>query len=163
MDICKAVYVLHVCVVITHFVQQCITMINRLPTCSSAEQRGKLIFPCPRSRLRIWSRKAGSAVLSRVSLIILHTQSESDACYTRNRVSPISAISPEFVGSRNCVPMALTAKTPPAQDQYGSQVSFSSGCYQSLQVTFGPIILILSFAYCCLVCLVYLLRYAPCE
>ena len=27
-------------------------------------------FPCPRSRLRIWSRKTGSAVPSRVSLLI---------------------------------------------------------------------------------------------
>ena len=27
-------------------------------------------FPCPRSRLRIWSRETGSAVLSRVSLLI---------------------------------------------------------------------------------------------
>ena len=34
-----------------------------------AEQR-KLIIPCPRSRLRIWSRETGSAVPSRVSLLI---------------------------------------------------------------------------------------------
>ena len=27
-------------------------------------------FPCPRSRLRIWSREMGSAVPSRVSLLI---------------------------------------------------------------------------------------------
>ena len=27
-------------------------------------------FPCPRSRLRIWSRETGSAVPSRVSLLI---------------------------------------------------------------------------------------------
>ena len=32
--------------------------------------RGKIIFPCPRSRLRIWSRETGSAVPSRVSLLI---------------------------------------------------------------------------------------------
>ena len=39
-------------------------------SCSwSAEQR-KNIFPCPRSRLRIWSRETGSAVPSRVSLFI---------------------------------------------------------------------------------------------
>ena len=29
--------------------------------------------PCPRSRLRVWSRELGSAVPSRVSLLILHT------------------------------------------------------------------------------------------
>ena len=32
--------------------------------------RRKIIFPCPRSRLRIWSRETGSAVPSRVSLLI---------------------------------------------------------------------------------------------
>ena len=32
--------------------------------------REKLIFPCPRSRLRIWFRKTGSAVPSRASLLI---------------------------------------------------------------------------------------------
>ena len=31
---------------------------------------GKLIIRCPRSRLRIWSRESGSAVPSRVSLLI---------------------------------------------------------------------------------------------
>ena len=39
--------------------------------------RGKLILPCPRSRLRIFSREMGSAVPSRVNLLILHTQIES--------------------------------------------------------------------------------------
>ena len=34
-----------------------------------AEQR-KMIIPCPRSRLRIWSRETGSAGTSRVSLLI---------------------------------------------------------------------------------------------
>ena len=47
--------------------------INRVKGCQpcswSAEQR-KLIFPCPRSRLRIWPRETGSAVPSRVSLLI---------------------------------------------------------------------------------------------
>ena len=36
--------------------------------------RGQLnrekIFPCPRARLRIWSRETGSAVPSRVSLLV---------------------------------------------------------------------------------------------
>ena len=44
----------------------------------SAEQ-GEWIFPCPRSRLRVWSRETGSAIPSRVSLLILHTQAESGA------------------------------------------------------------------------------------
>ena len=33
-------------------------------------ENGYLIFPCPRSRLRILSRETGSAVSSRVSLLI---------------------------------------------------------------------------------------------
>ena len=48
--------------------------------------------------LRISSRKTASAVLSRVSLIILHAQAESHACYTCNRASP------KFIGSRYCLP-----------------------------------------------------------
>ena len=46
-----------------------------------AAARGQLIFPfspCPRSRLRIWSRHTTSAVPTRVSLLIPHTQAESD-------------------------------------------------------------------------------------
>ena len=37
----------------------------------------KLYFPCPGSRLRIWSRETGSAFLSRVSPLIFQTQAES--------------------------------------------------------------------------------------
>ena len=58
----------------------------------------------------------------------LHTQAESGA-YLRDssrvpRRRPfmeppyaIHRVSPEFIGSRNCVPMALTAESPPAQGQ----------------------------------------------
>ena len=45
--------------------------------------REKLIFPCPRTRLIIWSRETGSAVPSLVSLLIFHTQAESGA-YSRD-------------------------------------------------------------------------------
>ena len=41
--------------------------------------REKMIFLCPRSCLRIWSRETGSAVPSRASLLILHTQTKYDA------------------------------------------------------------------------------------
>ena len=34
------------------------------------------MFPCPRMCLRIWSRETGSAVPSRVSLLILHSQAD---------------------------------------------------------------------------------------
>ena len=40
------------------------------PARGQLAEQGKLIFPCPRSRLRIWSRETGSAVPSRVSLPI---------------------------------------------------------------------------------------------
>ena len=33
-------------------------------------KQGKIIFPCPRSHLKIWSREKDSAVPSRVSLLI---------------------------------------------------------------------------------------------
>ena len=42
-------------------------------------QLNKLIFPCPRMCLRIWSRETGLAVPSRVSLFILHTKAEFGA------------------------------------------------------------------------------------
>ena len=38
--------------------------------CSWAAEQGKTIFSCPRSRQRIWSRETGSAIPSRVSLLI---------------------------------------------------------------------------------------------
>ena len=47
-----------------------------------------LTFPEPRSRLRIWPRETGSAVPSRVSLLILHTQAESVANSRNSSRSP---------------------------------------------------------------------------
>ena len=47
------------------------------------ENEEKKNFPCPFSRLRIWSREMGLAVPSRVRLVILHTQTESGA-YSRD-------------------------------------------------------------------------------
>ena len=65
-----------------------------------------MILSCPRSRLRILSRETGSAVPSRFSLFIFHTQAESRA-YSRDptrfpRRRPFSyttnrhRVSPEF-------------------------------------------------------------------
>ena len=86
--------------------------------------RGK--FPCPRSRLRIWFRETGLAVPSLVSLLILYTNAESGAWYS-SRIpgrrpyiftsTTHHRVSPEFIGSRNCVPMAFTAESPLAQGQ----------------------------------------------
>ena len=56
----------------------------------------------------------------------LHTQAESGAylrdCYRVPRRRPYETairhrVSPEFIGSRNCVPMAFTAESPTAQGQ----------------------------------------------
>ena len=56
-------------------------------SCSWLAEQGKRNSPCPRSRLRIWSRELGSAVPSRASPLILHTQAESGA-YLRDYIAP---------------------------------------------------------------------------
>ena len=56
------------------------------PACGQLN-RGNMNFPCPRSRLRIWSRETGLAVPSRVRLLILHAQAESGA-YSRAPLFP---------------------------------------------------------------------------
>ena len=61
-------------------------------------------IPCPRTCLRIWPRETGSAVPSRVSLLILPTQAESGA-YLRDssrvpRRRPFIYIKPPYaIGS----------------------------------------------------------------
>ena len=78
-------------------------------------------FPCPRSRLRIWSRETGSAVLSHVSLLIsilfrlnlvlVYLHGIPPKFHGRvhlfiyNRHTIRHRVSPAFIGSRNCVPM----------------------------------------------------------
>ena len=56
------------------------------PACGNLN-RENMNFPYTRSRLRIWSRETGSAVPSRVSLLILHAQAESGA-YSRTPLFP---------------------------------------------------------------------------
>ena len=87
------------------------------------------MFPCPRSCLRIWSREMGSAVPSRVSLLISILRLSLVLTYTGFLPSSAAAsiysfittrryrVSPEFIGSRNCVSMAFTAESPQARDQ----------------------------------------------
>ena len=83
-------------------------------------------FPCPRLRLRIRSRETGSTVPSRVSLIILYTRVNRGippdfrggvllfvSTAIRHRASP------EFIGSRNYVPMAFTLFFPPNEQRAG--------------------------------------------
>ena len=114
-----------VCVCVCVFVCMCVCVVitfSRLwastrygcQSCLWSAEQGKWNFPCPRSHLRVWSRKLGSAVPSRVSLLILHTQAESGA-YLRDS-TPLSRFplrfpltvmrhraTLEFIRSRNCV------------------------------------------------------------
>ena len=54
------------------------------PARGQLKSTGKLIFPCPRMCLTTWSRETGSAVPSRVSLLIsIYIQAESGA-YSRD-------------------------------------------------------------------------------
>ena len=86
------------------------------------------MFPCPRSSLRIWSRETGSTVPSRVSLLIsivrlnlVHTYvippEFRGGVHFFIQTAIRRRVSPEFIGSRNCVPMAFTAESQPAQGQ----------------------------------------------
>ena len=63
--------------------------VGMLKVLASMDQRGKVVNParcqlnrenelflCHRMRLRNWSRETGSAVPSRVSLLVLHIQAE---------------------------------------------------------------------------------------
>ena len=60
------ILITYVCMVITYSR----VWINRVRLPMWSAEQGKLIFPCPRACLRIWSRETGSAVPSRVSLLI---------------------------------------------------------------------------------------------
>ena len=47
--------------------------IHGCQSCSWSAEQGKLIFPCPRSRLRTWSRETGSAASCSTSAYLLIT------------------------------------------------------------------------------------------
>ena len=70
MYVCMYVWSSHVARVRINRVRYC-------PSCSWSGEQAKLNVSLSRSRLRIWSRETGSAVPSRVSLLIFHTQAES--------------------------------------------------------------------------------------
>ena len=109
------------------------------PACG---QREKMNFPCPRSRLRIWSRETGLTVPSRVSPLSLLAQAESGA-YSRAPLFPpafrhgvVSA--PE---ERHRVSLlqilrsnGVTTESPPAQGHW-SQGSSSNIGVLPFQVT----------------------------
>ena len=74
---------MYVCMVITYTIAKYGSTGWGCQSCSWSAEQGKIIFPCPRTCLRIWSRETGSAVPSLISLLILHTQAESGA-YSRD-------------------------------------------------------------------------------
>ena len=93
-------------------------------SCWWSVEQGKMFFPCPRSRLRMWSREIGSAVPPRVSpLISIHglnlvlPSTRDFPCFPRRRPHIHHRASPKFIRSRYCIPMAFTAENPPAHGQ----------------------------------------------
>ena len=76
-------------------------------SCSWSAEEGKWILPCPRSRLRIWSRKTGSAVPSRASLLI---------SILRLNIVLTYGIPPEFLGGVNI--FLLNRHTPSSQSRF---------------------------------------------
>ena len=55
---------------LTHIARVRINRIRLRQSCSWSAEQGKLIFLCPRSRLKIWPRETGPAVPFRVSLLM---------------------------------------------------------------------------------------------
>ena len=92
INVCNNVYM-----VIT-FSRQGINRVNGCQSCAWTAEQGKLTFVCSCSRLRIWSRKTGSAVPPRVNPLIFHTQAESSIinhqssiwCYAYSRDPSLS-------------------------------------------------------------------------
>ena len=91
----------------------------------------KCFFPCPCLRLRIRSRETGSAVPSRVSLIILYTQSESGD-YSRG--------SSRF--PRRCPFICFNRHTPSGQSRvYRVTQLRTDGVHCRASASTGPVVL----------------------
>ena len=115
----------------------------------------KCFFPCPRSRLRIWSRETGFAVSSCVSLLILHTQTENGA-YSRDyprfprRRPHLVYHQPPSGQSRVCRATQLRANGVHCRGcslhrVRGPQRSSSNGCCCLFRFRHGPTFMRLSF------------------
>ena len=108
--------------------------------------------------MRIWLRETGSAVPSRVGLLILYTQAEPGAyswgsshfprqrpfIYTVNHYRA----SPEFIKSRNCVPMTVHCREPAGSGPVVLKiVPATNGCYlMRYRYHHGPFFVRLSFS-----------------
>ena len=120
-------------------------------SCSWSAEQGKLFFPRPRSRLRIWSCETGSAVPSRVTPLILHTQADSDENTHGSRFPPARPHIPSTaIGSVPCLSGHATAyrwcSLPRVRRHRASsaQGSSSNGCCL-FRFHHGPIFMRLSF------------------
>ena len=115
------------CCMFTHIVRVWINRV-RLPVLHVVSCTGKMNISLSAFVPEIWSRETGSAVPSRVSLLIsilrlnlvLTNGIPPEFCggvhlFILNRHTPSGQS--EFIRSRNCVPMAFTAESPPAQGQ----------------------------------------------
>ena len=99
---------------------------RRLPILLVVSWTGKITFPCPRACLRIWSptrvqpshpASACSSPYSGWIWCLLAGFLPSSAAASIYETAIRHRVSPEFIGSRNCVPMAFTTESPPAQGQ----------------------------------------------
>ena len=62
---------MYVCSMYGHHIQQSMDQSGKVANPARGQlKQVKLLFPCPRACLRIWSREKGSAVPTRVSLLI---------------------------------------------------------------------------------------------
>ena len=93
--------------------------------------RKKIIFPCPRSCLRIWSRETGSTVPSRVSLLIFILRLNLVLTYE---------ISPDFRGGVHL--FIYNRHTPSGQSRvYRVRQLHTGGVHCRESVGTGPVVL----------------------
>ena len=110
------------------------------PASGQLNNRENGIFPVPvRLRLRVWSSELSSAVPSRVSLLILHTQAEVSGAYLRDSTSPSRfplrfqleppyaiGLVPSLSGHAIALPMAFTTENRHrASSSQGSSINGS--------------------------------------
>ena len=105
-----------------------------------------MIFPCARSRLRIWSHETGSAARSasscsfstlRPNLVLTHGEigdAFRESFYLFTPPTTIGPV-PSFIRSRICVPMAFTVESPPVQSHSSPQGSSSNGAFPGVNMS----------------------------
>ena len=82
------------------------------------------LFPCVPENLvsrdgfsRPVPRQPAHLSILRLNLVLTYGFLPSSAVASIYETAIRHRVSPEFIGSRNCVPMAFTAESPPAQGQ----------------------------------------------